>query len=302
MKTLICILAAGWLLNGYAQDNSETAASELPDDLKRNLVLYFSFDRAEASGVVTDKSGHGNDGQAVGAQWTQTGHRGGGFQFGPTNSYITVSNSLGLNPPQFTLAVWIKTSYKDKFWRRIFDKGYGHGYDLTMGGDDNGKTWQGQMFFEVVTAAAGTRTPVTDGQWHHVAGVFDAEQLQLYVDGKRVGTVRAKGQPVPTMYDLTIGQNRSNANQASENGHASFVGMMDDVMMFNRALSVEEVQELFAAQGGVLAAQPASTSSVAAPTKPDAAERLKKVKALYDQGLINKDDYDKKVKEIMDSL
>ena len=36
--------------------------------------------------------------------------------------------------------------------------------------------------------------------------------------------------------------------------------------------------------------------------KPDAAERLKKVKALYDQGLINKEDYDKKVKEIMDSL
>jgi len=36
--------------------------------------------------------------------------------------------------------------------------------------------------------------------------------------------------------------------------------------------------------------------------KPDAAERLKKVKTLFDQGLINKDDYDKKVKEIMDSL
>ncbi len=36
--------------------------------------------------------------------------------------------------------------------------------------------------------------------------------------------------------------------------------------------------------------------------KPDAATRLKQVKSLYDQGLINKDDYDKKVKEIMDSL
>ena len=37
-------------------------------------------------------------------------------------------------------------------------------------------------------------------------------------------------------------------------------------------------------------------------SKPDATTRLKQVKALYDQGLINKDDYDKKVKEIMDSL
>jgi len=36
--------------------------------------------------------------------------------------------------------------------------------------------------------------------------------------------------------------------------------------------------------------------------KPDATERLKTLKAPYDQGLINKDDYDKKVKEIMDSF
>jgi uncharacterized membrane protein len=36
-------------------------------------------------------------------------------------------------------------------------------------------------------------------------------------------------------------------------------------------------------------------------TKPGAAERLKQVKELYDQGLINKEDYDRKVKEISDS-
>lgn len=48
---------------------------------------------------------------------------------------------------------------------------------------------------------------------------------------------------------------------------------------------------------------PPTTPATATPeAKPDAAERLKKVKALYDQGLINKEDYDKKVKEIMDSL
>jgi alpha-L-fucosidase len=45
------------------------------------------------------------------------------------------------------------------------------------------------------------------------------------------------------------------------------------------------------------------TTPTSMPTaKPDAAERLKQVKSLYDQGLINKDDYDKKVKAIMDSL
>ena len=73
-------------------------------------------------------------------------------------------------------------------------------------------------------------------------------------------------------------------------------------MMFNRALPAEEVQKLFTAQGGIFEPQPTSNPPVAAPAKPDTTERLKQVKSLYDQGLINKDDYDKKVKETMDSL
>ena len=47
---------------------------------------------------------------------------------------------------------------------------------------------------------------------------------------------------------------------------------------------------------------PEQQSGPAPAAKPDAAERLKKLKSLYDQGLISKEDYDKKVKEIVDSL
>jgi alpha-L-fucosidase len=52
----------------------------------------------------------------------------------------------------------------------------------------------------------------------------------------------------------------------------------------------------------MIANPPPAQTTTAPAAKPDAAERLKKVKALYDQGLINKEDYDKKVKEIMDAL
>jgi hypothetical protein len=44
---------------------------------------------------------------------------------------------------------------------------------------------------------------------------------------------------------------------------------------------------------------PATTPAAA---QPSSAERLKQVRSLYDQGLINKDDYDKKVKQILDSM
>jgi hypothetical protein len=132
-----------------------------------------------------------------------------------------------------------------------------------------------------------------------VAAAFNGTELRLYLDGRPAGSVRANGQPVPTLYDLTIGQNRSTADPASEAGQACFNGMMDDVMMFNRSFSPGEVATLFDSQKA-----PTDEPAPAPATgpKPNAAERLKQVKSLYEQGLITKEDYDKKVKEVMDSL
>jgi hypothetical protein len=106
----------------------ETAA--IPDDLKRGLVLYYSFDKVEPRGKVTDQSGHGNDGKAVGVQWVADGHQGGAASFGLTDSYITIPNKDELNPSHITLAAWIKTSNQGDTWRRIFDKSY-HSHPIT---------------------------------------------------------------------------------------------------------------------------------------------------------------------------
>jgi alpha-L-fucosidase len=63
---------------------------------------------------------------------------------------------------------------------------------------------------------------------------------------------------------------------------------------------VKQVKELI--DGGVRTVTVPDAPAAAAPARPDAATRLKQVKALYDQGLINKEDYDMKVKEILDSM
>jgi len=138
---------------------------------------------------------------------------------------------------------------------------------------------------------------VDDNKWHHVAGTYDGRQLRIYLDG--TGSNPAVKQPNPlkkSAWDLCIG------NSVVEDGTGefrAFDGLIDEVRIYNRALSEAEIQALFTATraGADLLPPPADSTG-----KPDAAERLKKVKALYDQGLINKDDYDKKVKEIMDSL
>ena len=158
-------------------------------------------------------------------------------------------NNDGLNPPQFTLAAWLKTTRKDAAWRRIFDKGSWNsagveeGYDLTMGGDDKGRSFRGGVFLEVSGRAPGTKSQVTDGAWHHVAGVFDGSILQLYLDGNMAATDHVTKPLAPTSYDLAIGNTCSGSANTS-----GFIGTMDDVMIFNRALSPEEITRLYESQ------------------------------------------------------
>jgi hypothetical protein len=277
-------------------------ASALPAELRQGLILYYGFDSEPLTGNLADESGHGNTGLPVNVQWVKDGHQGGAAKFGLNDSYITVANNKELNPPHLTLAVWIKTSYKDRVWRRILDKKWDNGFAMSIGGvNEQNVRWNGKATLEINKHFFASDAVMCDGQWHHLVGTYDGTQQKLYVDGwLQRATASWSGAVAANPYDLTIGANRSNPDGALGEIGASFKGVMDDVMMFNRALSTDEVQVLFKSQGGVLAPQPAPPADNS--TKPAAAERLKQVKQLFDQGLINKEDYDRKVKEIIDSL
>ena len=80
----------------------------------------------------------------------------------------------------------------------------------------------------------------------------------------------------------------------------AYDGLIDEVRIYNRALSAAEIKTLATATQAGVVVVPTPTADNSG--KQSAADRLKQVKSLYDQGLINKDDYDKKVKEIMESL
>jgi hypothetical protein len=235
------------------------------------------------------------------------GHQGGAARFGLTDSYISVPNNEKLNSSNLTLSVWIKTSYKDHVWRRILDKRWDRGFAISIGGlNGQDARWNGKATLEINKHFCASDAVMCDGQWHHLCGTYDGARQKLYVDGwLQKGGPAWHGGVAANSYDLTIGANRSNPDGALGEVGAAFNGMMDDVMMFNRVLSADEVQALFKSQGGVLGPKPEPPSppaSAGTESKGDPAERLKKVKALYEQGLINKDDYDKKVKEILDSL
>ena len=264
------------------------------------LVLYLPFDKPDDNGIVHDESGAGNDGRVIGAQWVSEGKFGGAYLFHITNltDRIVIPNSDTLNPDHITLSVWIKAADRDGFWNRIMDKDYRNVYCLSLGGDYNGKAARGKLQFETSAGSISSNKAFNDNQWHHIAATYDGKNVSFYIDG--VGRGRPSRNPGPlkkTGWDLCIG------NSVVDYGTGEFQafdGMIDEVRIYNRALSVAEIKMLATATAPGVDVVPAPSSDNG--SKPDATERLKKVKALYDQGLINKEEYDKKVQEIMNSL
>ena len=147
------------------------------------------------------------------------------------------------------MAAWFKTSRKDRFWRRLFDKAYDKGYALGMGGDYRGKSWQGELCLEINAHWNNSGVPVADGKWHHVVGTFDGSEQRIYLDGQPVGKpTRWKGAPARNTFDLSIGLARSTPDEGAGFGKASFDGLIDEAMVFNRALSATEIAALYESQ------------------------------------------------------
>jgi hypothetical protein len=137
-----------------------------------------------------------------------------------------------------------------------------------------------------------------DGQWHFVAGTYDGKTMRCSIDGvEKSHSARNPGPLRKNSWDLCIG---NSVVEYTDGAFVAFDGLIDEVRIYNRALSTDEIKLLASATQAGANTVPASSPDNNG--KPDAAERLKKVKSLFDQGLINKEDYDKKVKEIMDSL
>jgi hypothetical protein len=252
-------------------------------DFPQGLMLHFNFDPREGGGVVTDRTGRNNTGHAFGATWTALGKQAGGYDFTATNNYIQVAHSPSLNSTQATWAAWFKTAKSDALSRYILEKSKEKGYALSVYGDSKDDPKKGRLCLTINGHMCFSDKAVTDNTWHHGAATYDGENLKLYVDGQLQQQVTMwKGGIAANTNELTLGLNRSNPT-ATEKGQ-SFEGTIDEVMIFNHALTGAEVN------GVIATMKPAFT-------KDQVARRLVELKELLDRGLILRDFYDRKVKE-----
>jgi Concanavalin A-like lectin/glucanases superfamily len=273
------------------------------------LVLYLPFDKSAQGGIVRDESGAGNDGRVSGATWVPDGRFGGAYRFSLSSmdDRIVIPDNPSLNPGKLTVAAWIKSSLDNGFWSRIADKDYRRNYTLALCGDYNGKGLRGKLDFEHNGSFIASARRINDGQWHHVAATYDGQTDILYVDGAEAAKKPSrKNGPLPgSRWDLCIG------NSAVDYGTGEilgFDGLIDEVRIYNRALAAEEVKALATAeQPGINTVNtPAGTAAPRTSTPVNEgsthAEKLKTLKQAFEQGLISKEIYDQKVKEILDGI
>jgi RNA polymerase sigma factor (sigma-70 family) len=231
------------------------------ESLRVGLALDLPFDKPPApSGAIADKGASGNHVRVSGASWTPNGKNGGAYEFTEDGNEIVVSNHPSLNSGQITLAAWIKTSFTDDKWRRIFDKSYTKGYALSIAGDWQKNSWRGLVSLEMGPGNhfLVSKTKVTDGQWHQVVTTFDGTSELIYVDGRPESRLQwpKPGQVGATDFNLVIGCNRSNLTE--DDLGSSFRGLIAEPMIWNRALSTDEVAFLYQSQNGAPAPQPAA--------------------------------------------
>ena len=207
--------------------------------LPPGLIAYYPF-----NGNANDESGHGNNGSVSGPVPTEDrfGNSGRAFQFSGNNNYIRINNSssLEIGYGDYTIAAWIKTGATNE--GRIFSKGSSEcltGYMMRLG--DSSVLLENASEGSCLVRFAGTKT-VNDNRWHFVAGVVDRHRGgKIYIDGNLDSEVYK-----PTSsYDLSNGRSPMIGYNDVGNAFEPFNGSIDDMYIFNRALSAEEVKGLF---------------------------------------------------------
>jgi Concanavalin A-like lectin/glucanases superfamily len=213
--------------------------------LRSSLVLYYSFDREEKSlgrndqVKVTDKSGRKNDGEVTGAKWTARGKVGGAYSFDGSGSTLIDAGNPGDLDKNFSIVVWVYPEVYNGYRCIISKDTDNDGFSLEKAAESSSmKFW----FFDGTWHNTAFRHVPPLKKWSCLAVVHDGKTVRGYFNGDQDTGAISAGDIVQRNSRILIG--RHPAAEAARN----WKGLIDEVMIFNRALSETEVKQIYDAQ------------------------------------------------------
>lgn len=206
-----------------------------------NLVSYWKLD--ESSGNAADSVGS-NTMTNSGTVSFAAGKINNAATFDGTN-YLSKSSQVGLPTltSSFSMQAWVNFTATNSRSKGIFSGDGDWSGFLADSGQSNGKVqfgfYNGSSFYRKYSSSA-----INDGSWHHVVGVRDrsANTIELFIDGVSQGTVSTSGDPV---------KNGSTPAYIGSLAGDNWIGSIDEVAYWSRALTSTEVEELYASGSGL---------------------------------------------------
>jgi hypothetical protein len=224
----------------YASTSTYLSRGGLPPSLRKDLMLYLSFDRNEED-QVTDQSGQKQHAQVSGATWTPKGKGKGAYAY-DGDDYIEVGD-LGEAPPEGTIAFWIHpaeiANYRNPFATKRaggnagfrFEENESGGFGIAAGNDSG--HFEGHGLTKELEADA----------WYHVVVTWDMpdNRMRGYLNGAVVFDDAHELWPT-TFPNVAVGTGYSTG------GERQWKGKIDELMIWKRALSAAEVKQLHHSQ------------------------------------------------------
>lgn len=214
-------------------------SENITSNLQKGLVAQWTLDEEDynsATNILNDKTPYSYHATNVDTTFT-TGRKGNtnsAMDFNSAGDYITTTLTSDLSDDDFTISIWVKNPTNN--------------YALVQATTATGAT-SNLIIIAAVTSSIfwfksttlGTLSTIQDGEWHNVVMVWDVSESKYkgYVDGNYIGqsgAVTGAGS-VNAPIRLGIRNDLYTSNK--------YVGQMDEVRIYNRALSDTEVKQLY---------------------------------------------------------
>jgi hypothetical protein len=236
--------------------------------LTNGLLGYWTFDGADVTTKVFDRSGQSNNGYFIdlnnpGGNSTSSaktvGKLGQAFSFNGTSTYVDIANSGAVadNLQNMTVSAWFKTSTSSASFMAPIVSKYATGFAASAGWifgivgtgvpgvgslappvgsvygfiqENGGSNWRGQY-----------HSAANDGKWHNFTMVVTTgNTVKGYFDGSTAGMTDSNGGSTPASYT-----NTSNIRVSTDYNSDFLTGAVDEVRVYNRAFTDTEILEMY---------------------------------------------------------
>jgi hypothetical protein len=224
-----------------------TASNTAPPPAS-GLVAAYGFDETSGSSVG-DSSGRGNLGTIANATRSTAGRFGGALSFNGTNAWVTVPDAGSLDlTTAMTLEAWVRPATLGGYRTVLLKETTGNLTYALYGSSSFGGSNVARPSAWIDANGLGPTTALPTNAWSHIASTWDGATWRFFVNGTQVASKAATAAIPVSNGVLRMGGN----NVWSE----WFSGLIDEVRVYNRALSALEVSG-------------DSTTPVSAPAAPD---------------------------------